>query len=109
MARKLLNISSEGGNTMTGHQSGVVTQLEREAKHKILRTWCITHQMDLVVKAETEKADSGLWIKKCYELTVYFRMQQNLVTAMGVKCPKKLIFGCILARFWIFFKSTVPN
>jgi hypothetical protein len=46
---KLLGVGSDGASVMTGHLSGVVTRLEKEAEHKIYRTWCGLHQLDLVM------------------------------------------------------------
>ncbi|KAH9098083.1 hypothetical protein LEN26_016759 [Aphanomyces euteiches] len=74
---KLIGTSSVGENTMTGRFKGVV------------RTWCIPHQMDIVVHGVTDNLDGGRWVKIIYALSVFLRAQHNLVTDMGVKCPKK--------------------
>ena len=47
---KLISVSSDGENIMTGRKGGFVTLLEKEATNKILRVWCAPHQMDIVIK-----------------------------------------------------------
>jgi hypothetical protein len=60
---KLISVSSDGENTMTGCKGGFVTLLEKEATNKILRVWCAPHQMDIMVKKVTKTMMNGLFIK----------------------------------------------
>ena len=98
---RLLSVSSDGENTMTGRHGGVVTLLEREATHPVLRIWCVPHQMDLIVKSATNDVDNGKFYKTTHAFSVHLRAQQKLITAMNnVKCPKDTTrwvqFGSIL-------------
>jgi hypothetical protein len=86
---KLISVSSDGENTMTGRKGGFVTLLEKEATNKILRVWCAPHQMDIVVKKVTKAMMNGLFYKTAHAFSVHLRAQQNLIAAMnGKKCPK---------------------
>ena len=86
---KLISISTDGENTMTGRHGGLVTLLDKEATNSLLRVWCAAHQMDLVVKQVTKTANDGLFYKKAHALSVYLRAQLNLIADMGgSKCPK---------------------
>jgi hypothetical protein len=40
---KVVSISSDGENTMTGRHAGVVTLLENECSNPVLRIWCVPH------------------------------------------------------------------
>ena len=97
---KLLSISSDGENTMTGRHAGVVTLLENAAKHRILRIWCVHHQVDLVVKSITKELDNEQFYKVTHAFSVHLRAQANLITDMKSKCPKDttrwLAFGNML-------------
>ncbi len=56
---KLLNISSDGENMMTGRHAGFVTRMANEAANPVLRIWCPPHQIDLVLKAVAEAVANG--------------------------------------------------
>lgn len=56
---KLIRLSSDGENTMTGCRGGVITLLEQQVTNDILRVWCPAHQMDLVMKAAFARIDNG--------------------------------------------------
>ncbi len=56
---KLLNISSDGENMMTGRHAGFVTRMANEAANPVLRIWCPPHQIDLVLKAVVEAVANG--------------------------------------------------
>ncbi|PTQ32361.1 hypothetical protein MARPO_0099s0002, partial [Marchantia polymorpha] len=65
---KLLSVSSDGENTMTGRHGGLI---------------------DLVIKGCTKRMDGGDFYKTAHAFSVHLRAQQNLATAMGgTKCPK---------------------
>ena len=97
---KLLSVSSDGENTMTGRHAGVVTLLENAASNKILRIWCVPHQVDLVIKAITKDLDGEQFYKIAHAFSVHLRAQVNLITEMNSKCPKDttrwLAFGSML-------------
>jgi hypothetical protein len=40
---KVISISSDGENTMTGRHAGVVTLLENECSNLVLHIWCVPH------------------------------------------------------------------
>jgi hypothetical protein len=86
---KLINVGTDGESTMVGRLNGLVTRMAREAKHHVLRIWCLSHQMDVVVKDDVEMLYDGKWSKQVWSLSIYLRSQANLITRMSVKCPKK--------------------
>jgi hypothetical protein len=86
---KLIGMSTDSENTMTGRHTGVVTCIVTCAEHKVLRIWCAPHQIDIVVKASTENINSGSWVKFAYTFSVYLCTQDILIISMNVKCPKK--------------------
>jgi len=51
---KLIGMSSDGENTMTGRHAGLVTRMVGCAENPVLRIWCPPHQIDLVVRSSTE-------------------------------------------------------
>jgi hypothetical protein len=59
---KLIGVSTDDENTMTGHHASVVTRLIACADN-VLRIWCAPHQIDIVVKAVVEAIDNGVWVK----------------------------------------------
>ncbi len=68
---KLIGVSTDGKNTMTGRHVGVVTRLVDCADNDVLRIWCTPHQIDIVVKAATEDIDNSVWVKQAYTFSVY--------------------------------------
>ncbi|CAK9275998.1 unnamed protein product [Sphagnum jensenii] len=102
---KLIGVSTDGENTMMGRHAGVVTRLVDCANHDVMRIWCAPHQIDIMVKATAEGINNGDWVKQAYSFFVYLRVQDNLIIAMNVKCPKKTNrwahLGCLLN----FYKS----
>ncbi len=40
---KLMSVSTDGENRMTGCHRGVVTRLEQTAEFPMLRIWCVPH------------------------------------------------------------------
>jgi len=103
--RKLLSMSSDGENVMTGRHSGVVTRIAACAENKVLRVWCAPHQIDIVVKSTAEGIAGGEWVQKVYSLSVFLRAQSNLIVGMGVKCPKKTNRWAHLGRVLTFYKT----
>jgi hypothetical protein len=85
---KVILISSDGENTMTGRHAGVVTLLENECSNHVLRIWCIPHQLDIVVKNATHGVSDEAFYKVAHAFSVHLRAQQILITEMGSKCPK---------------------
>ena len=102
---KLISVSSDGENTMTGRHAGLVSRLSAAAENEILRIWCPPHQIDLVMKKAAEDISDGIWVKFAYTLSVYLRGQNNLITAMNVKCPKKTNRWVHLGRLLTFYKT----
>ena len=85
---KLISVSSDGENTMTGRHAGVVTRLEQAASFPILRIWCVPHQVDLIIKSVTKEMSNESFYKAAHAFSVHLRAQANLITIMKSKCPK---------------------
>ena len=85
---KLISISSDGENTMIGRTGGVVKLLKDQCTNPILRIWCVPHQLDLIVKKTTRFVDNGGFRKVAHLFSVNLRAQVNLITELGLKCPK---------------------
>ncbi|KAI9921252.1 hypothetical protein PsorP6_001825 [Peronosclerospora sorghi] len=86
--KKVLRIASDGENVMTGRIRGVVTLLERDCLFPIHRTWCMLHQIDLVVKERVNNLFGGYFISIVNKIAHSLRKQENLIREMGSKCPK---------------------
>ncbi|CAN5965152.1 unnamed protein product [Sphagnum jensenii] len=97
---KVISISSDGENTMTGRHAGVVTLLENECSNPVLRIWCVPHQFDIVVKNATHGVLDEVFYKVAHAFSVHFCVQQILITEMGSKCPKD-------TTRWVTFGSTL--
>jgi len=110
---KLISISSDGENTMTGRLGGVVTLLERQCSNPVLRIWCVAHQLDIVVKDATCVLQNQVFYKVAHALSVYLRAQQNLVNDMGSKCPKDttrwIAFGSMLSWLLEHRRRLLPH
>jgi hypothetical protein len=99
---KLISMSSDGKNTMTGRHGGLVTLLEKEATNNILHVWCVLHQMDIVIKKVIKVMMDGLFYKIAHVFLIHLRAQLNLITKMdGVKCPKDTMWWVALNGFSI--------
>jgi hypothetical protein len=100
---KLISIASDGENTMTGRNGGVVTLIANQCTNPVLRVWCVPHQLDLVVKMATNGVNDGAFYKIAHAFSVHLRAQHNLIVEMGSKCPKDttrwVAFGSMLK--WI--------
>jgi hypothetical protein len=101
---KLISMSSNGKNTMTGHHAGFVTLFEKEATNNILHVWCAPHQMDIVIKKVMKAMMDGLFYKITHVFSVHLCARLNLITKMdGVKWPKDItrwvVFGKMLKWF----------
>ncbi len=102
---KLIGVSTDGENTMTSRHAGVVTHLVACADNNVLRIWCTSHQINIVVKAAVEAIDNGVWVKQVYTFFVFLRAQDNLIIEMNVKCPKKTNRWAHLDRLFNFYIS----
>lgn len=87
---KLIGLGSDGEAKMTGQFQGVVTELEKQAKYPIYRTWCGLHQLDLVMQAGYKNL--SVLDKEFLTLTTQYighlRQQQTLIAEMQSTCPK---------------------
>jgi hypothetical protein len=101
---KLIDMSTNGENTMTGRHTGVMTNIVTCAEHKVLQIWCASHQINIVVKASTESINGGSWVKFAYRFSVYLHMQDILIINTNVKCPKKTNHWVHLGRLFAFYK-----
>jgi len=85
---KVISISSDGENTMTGRHASVVTLLENECSNPVLRIWCVPHQLDIIVKNATHGVLDEAFYKVAHVFSVHIRAQRILITEMGSKCSK---------------------
>jgi len=87
---KLMSVSTDGENRMTGCHRGVVTRLEQAAEFPVLRIWCVPHQIDIIMKNAAALPQDGQWIKVVHKWCVHLRRQEKLIMDMnGKMCPKK--------------------
>ncbi len=86
---KLIGMSSDGENMMTGRHTDLVTRMIACTENPVLRIWCALHQINLVVKLAAEEFAGGKRIKFTWSFSIFLRAQANLITSMAVKCPKK--------------------
>ncbi|CAI5741141.1 unnamed protein product [Hyaloperonospora brassicae] len=56
---KLIGVSSDGENAMTGCHRGLVTRLMSAAEYNVLRVWCAPHQIDIIAKQSADGIDGG--------------------------------------------------
>src|SRR6266496_269819 len=86
---KLIGLSSDGAPVMTGEYNGVITQIEQSVPndHKVYRTWCGLHQLDLVMQHGYKKLMDGKFLKITNKFIAHLRMQGRLITEMRCKCP----------------------
>jgi hypothetical protein len=68
---KLLNVSLDGENTMTGCHASLVTRITRCAEFNVLRVWCAPHQIDIIVKSSAEGINGGTYVKDVYSFSVH--------------------------------------
>jgi hypothetical protein len=95
---KVISISSDGENTMTGRHTSVVTLLQNECSNPVLRIWCIPHQLDIVVKNATHGVLDEAFYKVAHAFPVHLRAQQIFITKMGSKCPKDMMWWVAFGR-----------
>lgn len=100
LSSKLILIRSDGENTMIDRHRVVLTLLKKECNNHVLRIYCVSHQLDIVVKNATQDILDQTFYKVPHDYFVHLRVQQNLIIDMGVKCPKDttrwVAFGSIL-------------
>ncbi|KAI9912405.1 hypothetical protein PsorP6_005472 [Peronosclerospora sorghi] len=84
----VLGIASDGANVMNGRIGGVVTLLERDCLFPIQRTWCMLHQIDLVVKERVNNLLGGEFISIVNKISHSLRKKEDLIREMGCKRPK---------------------
>jgi hypothetical protein len=102
---KLIDMSSDNENTMTGRHTGLITRMIACVENPVLRIWCALHQIDLVVKLGAEELADGEWIMFAWSFSIFLRAQANLISSMAVKCPKKTNRWTHLGRMLQFFKD----
>lgn len=92
-------VSSEGENTMTDWNSGLVTRIVNAAENTCLRIWLPPHQIDLIFKASAEVIDSGAWLKRLYTFVCVPAGAAEPHYLDEHKVPQRgLIYGFTLAR-----------
>jgi hypothetical protein len=102
---KLISMSSNDENTMTGRHTGLVTHMIACAQNPVLRIWCGLHQIDLVVKSTAKELANDKWIMFAWSFSIFLLAQANLITSMAVKCPKKTNRWTHFERLLQFFKD----
>jgi hypothetical protein len=85
---KIIDFNTDGENTMIRRHAGVVTWIDHASETKLMRIWCVPHQIDLIVKDVNHSLDDGLFYKTAHNFSVHLRRQQNLQLKMGSTCPK---------------------
>jgi hypothetical protein len=80
---KVISISSDGENTMTGRHAGVVTLLEKKCSNPVLHIWCVPHQLELLVKKATHGVLDEAFYKTAHAFSVHLRAEPNLIMEMG--------------------------
>ena len=85
---KLIGLGSDGANVMTGEYNGVLTKLEQQVQHKVYRTWCTLHQLDLVMKYGYDGLMNGDFIKISNKFIAHLHDQDKLIQDIGSTCPK---------------------
>ncbi|KAJ2346059.1 hypothetical protein GGH91_002336, partial [Coemansia sp. RSA 2671] len=86
--QKLIGISSDGEPTMTGCNSGVVTQLAAAAANNVFRVWCPIHQLDIHAGKAMTALYNGrfdVWLNR---LTHCLRKNSSFGASNGL-CPKQ--------------------
>jgi hypothetical protein len=96
-------MSSDDERTMIGRLGVLVTLIVACADNNVLRIWCSSHQIDIVVKSTAEDINTGMWVKFAYMFSVLLRAEQ-LHHQHGVKCPKKRNRWVHLGRLLNFLK-----
>jgi hypothetical protein len=87
---KLMSMSTDGDNRMTGCHRGVVTRLEQAARFPVLRIWGVPHQIDIVIKNAAALPQDGQWIEVVYKWCMHLGRQEKLIMDMNSEmCPKK--------------------
>jgi hypothetical protein len=102
---KLIRMSFDGENTMTGRHTDLITRMIACAENPVLRIWCALDQIDLVVKSTAEELAGNEWIMFTWSFSIFLHAQANLITSMAVKCPKKMNRWTHLRRLLQFFKD----
>ncbi len=88
---KLVVVSTNGKNTMTGCHRGVVTCLKQVVEFLVLRIWCMPHLVDIVIKNAATLPQHGQWIKVVYKWCEHLLRQEKLIMDMNSEmCPKKM-------------------
>ena len=64
--RKMINVLSDGKNTITRRHTGLVTRIARCEELNVLRVWCAPHQIRIAVKLDAESISYGFYIKEVY-------------------------------------------
>jgi hypothetical protein len=78
----------------------------------MLRIWCTSHQINIVVKAAVKAIDNSVSVKQVYMFSVFLRAQDNLIIEMNMKCPKKTNRSAHLDRllnFYISYHRPLPE
>jgi hypothetical protein len=75
---KLLLVSTDGENTMTGWKGRFVTLMDKESANEVQRVWCPAHQMDLVIHDATVMISDDTFTKTTHSFTVHLHQQANL-------------------------------
>ncbi len=87
---KLMSMSTDGENTMTGCHHGVVIRLKQVVEFLVLRIWCVPHQINIVIKNTTALLQDGQWIEVFYKWCMHLCRQEKFIMDMNDKmCPKK--------------------
>ncbi|RHY88241.1 hypothetical protein DYB26_011715 [Aphanomyces astaci] len=56
---KLIGVSSDGENTMTGRHRSLITRLVAAVEYNAMRVWCAPHQINIIAKESADRIDGG--------------------------------------------------
>jgi hypothetical protein len=88
---KLVSVTTDGENTMTGCHRGIMICLKQAVEFPMLCIWCVPHQIDIVIKNAVALLQHGQWIEVAYKWCMHLRRQEKLIMDMNSEmCPKKM-------------------
>ena len=85
--QKVIGISTDRENKMTGRYSGVATRFQQVANPGFIRIWCGAHQLDIVLQSIYSKFGDEKFYTTLTKLIGYLRCQFNLIQEMKTKAP----------------------
>ncbi|CAM6030917.1 unnamed protein product [Sphagnum balticum] len=104
---KLLSVSTDGENTMTGWKGGFVTLMDKESANEVLRVWCPAHQMDLVIQDATIMINDDAFTKTTHSFTLLEWIEQRQHASSPI--VEYLIIACTINPLAKAYNVTLVN